>query len=94
MTNAKKTIIITGASSGLGVQLAIKYSAGGNNLFLIARSEERLNETAKICRNNGANVTNIIADVTEDRKSVLEAKSETDCGGRARTLRRQQLADK
>lgn len=43
MTNVKKTIIITGASSGLGAELAIKYSASGNNLFLIARSEERLN---------------------------------------------------
>ena len=65
MTNVKKTIIITGASSGLGTQLAIKYSASGNNLFLIARSEERLNKTAEICRNNGADVTNIIADVTD-----------------------------
>ena len=46
MANVKKTIIITGASSGLGAELAIKYSASGNNLFLIARSEERLNKIA------------------------------------------------
>ena len=61
----KKTIIITGASSGLGAALAIKYSSAGNNLFLFARSEERLNNTAIICKNNGANVTTIIADVTD-----------------------------
>jgi len=60
----KKTIIITGASSGLGAALAIKYSNAGNNLFLFARSKERLNKTADICRKNGAHVTNIIADVT------------------------------
>ncbi len=65
MINAKKTIIITGASSGLGAELAIKYSAKGNNLFLIARSEERLNKIAAICRQNGANIFNIIADVTD-----------------------------
>lgn len=65
MTNVKKTIIITGASSGLGAELAIKYSASGNNLFLIARSEERLNQVAEKCRYNGANVTNIIADVAD-----------------------------
>jgi short-subunit dehydrogenase len=64
MTNMKKTIIITGASSGLGAALAIKYSASGNNLFLIARSEERLNKIAEICRKNGANIVNIITDVT------------------------------
>jgi short-subunit dehydrogenase len=61
----KKTIIITGASSGLGAALAIQYSIEGNNLFLFARSEERLNNTALICKNNGANVTTIIADVTD-----------------------------
>ena len=61
----KKTIIITGASSGLGAALAMRYSIEGNNLFLFARSEERLNNTALICKNNGANVTTIIADVTD-----------------------------
>ena len=65
MTNAKKTIIITGASSGLGAELSIKYSTSGHNLFLIARSEERLNKIAEKCRDNGANVVNIIADVTD-----------------------------
>ena len=65
MANIKKTIIITGASSGLGAELAIKYSASGNNLFLIARSEERLNKVSKKCRSNGANVISIIADVTD-----------------------------
>jgi short-subunit dehydrogenase len=61
----KKTIIITGASSGLGAALAVKYSNAGNNLFLFARSEERLYKTALICKNNGASVTTIIADVTD-----------------------------
>lgn len=67
MKNIKKTIIITGASSGLGAELAIKYSASGNNLFLFARSKERLDKIAETCRNNGANVTNIIADVTDSQ---------------------------
>jgi short-subunit dehydrogenase len=61
----KKTIIITGASSGLGAALAINYSKTKNNLFLIARSEERLSEVSVICRKNGANVTNIIISVTD-----------------------------
>jgi short-subunit dehydrogenase len=65
MTNIKKTIIITGASSGLGAELAIKYSQKGHNLFLFARSKTRLNIIAEKCRNNGANVVTMIADVTD-----------------------------
>lgn len=61
----KKTIIITGASSGLGAALAEEYSRGKNNLFLFARSKERLKKIADICKANGANVTKIIADVAD-----------------------------
>ena len=71
MTNTKKTIIITGASSGLGKALAIKYSQVGNKLFLFARSPKRLQETAELCNKNGAEVKIIIADVT-DTKSMQE----------------------
>lgn len=78
MTNIKKTIIITGASSGLGAELAIKYSAKNNNLFLIARSEERLNQIAEKCRSNGANVVNIIADVTNSELMQSRIKEVAD----------------
>lgn len=61
----KKTIIITGASSGLGASLAINYSQTKNNLFLFARSKKRLDEISTLCKKNGANVTNIIADVAD-----------------------------
>jgi len=61
----RKTIIITGASSGLGAALAIKYSNVANKLFLFGRSEQRLEQIATICRENGAYVTGIIADVTD-----------------------------
>ncbi len=45
----KKTILITGASSGLGRELAIQYSKHGHKLILCARSESRLTEVSKIC---------------------------------------------
>ena len=67
----KKTIIITGASSGLGAALAIEYSKLEHRIFLFARSEKKLEQTAEICRKNGAFVTSIIADVTD---SVLMKK--------------------
>ena len=56
-------IIITGASSGLGEALALHYASGNNELVLIARREEKLNNVATQCRHKGAHVETIIADV-------------------------------
>lgn len=36
------TTLITGASSGIGEVFARKLAAGGHNLLLVARSEEKL----------------------------------------------------
>lgn len=40
-----KTVLITGASSGIGRQCAIDCSKMGAKVILVARNEERLNET-------------------------------------------------
>ena len=64
MTREKKTIIITGASSGLGAALAAKYSQNGHRLFLFARSKERLDAVAKICTANRAEAHVLSIDVT------------------------------
>ena len=64
----KKTIIITGASSGLGEALAIKYSSSENTLFLIARSKSRLEKVAKICESNGAKTMIIVSDVNDKER--------------------------
>lgn len=43
----EKSIIITGASSGLGKSLALYYASLGYNIGLIARKEERLQAVSK-----------------------------------------------
>lgn len=58
-------IIITGASSGLGAALALYYATNENHLVLIARRENRLNDIAQQCREKGAEVETIIADVND-----------------------------
>lgn len=40
-----KTILITGASSGIGKQCALDCSKMGANVIMVARNDERLNET-------------------------------------------------
>lgn len=68
-------IIITGASSGLGEALALHYAAPENQLVLIARREDRLNDVAERCREQGAEVETIIADVSDFEKMRLIGKS-------------------
>src|SRR5258706_10202884 len=49
-----KTILITGASSGIGAALARAHARPGITLLLWGRDESRLNETAAQCRALGA----------------------------------------
>jgi uncharacterized protein len=46
MKVAKKNVLITGASSGLGKALAIEAAASGHKLLLVARSLDKLNQLA------------------------------------------------
>lgn len=48
-----KTILITGASSGIGRQCAIDCSKMGAKVVLVARNEERLRETESLLEGNG-----------------------------------------
>jgi short-subunit dehydrogenase len=60
-----KTALITGASSGIGLEFARVFAAAKNNLVLVARSEEKLNKlAAELTANNGITVKVIAADLT------------------------------
>ncbi|MDE2492754.1 MAG: SDR family NAD(P)-dependent oxidoreductase [Alphaproteobacteria bacterium] len=60
-----KTILITGASSGIGAELARIYAVPGNRLVLWGRNEERLTATADWCLEHGATVETACFDLTE-----------------------------
>lgn len=66
MSKSSKNILITGASSGLGKALSIQYAQSDVTLFLLARNLKKLSETASICKDKGAVVEIIIADVCDD----------------------------
>ncbi len=66
-----KNILISGASSGLGFELAIAYAAADINLFLCGRNKEKLDEVKIICERLKANVSYKVFDI----KNSTEAKN-------------------
>jgi len=62
---AGKTIVLTGASEGIGRALAIDLAEDRPRLVLAARGGERLAATAADCRARGAEVLEVAADVAD-----------------------------
>ena len=62
---AKKSILITGGSNGIGAALAEEYASNGNFLAISGRNAERLNAIAERCRNKGAVVETAVLDVMD-----------------------------
>lgn len=59
------SVLITGASSGLGAGLAKNYAAPGVHLVLTGRDATRLEATAVACRDKGATVATGLFDIGE-----------------------------
>jgi short-subunit dehydrogenase len=62
-----KVVIITGASKGIGAELARQLAARGVRLVLAARGETELEAVAGECRKRGAEVVAVRADVAIER---------------------------
>lgn len=60
----RRSVIITGASSGIGAALALRYAKQGARLGLLGRDQDRLNAIAEKCGVLGASVRSAAIDVT------------------------------
>ncbi|MCA8421795.1 SDR family NAD(P)-dependent oxidoreductase [Burkholderia seminalis] len=72
MTRAPiRSVVVTGASAGIGRALALAYAQSGAVLGIIGRNEAQLESTAAACRARGATVIVGIVDV-RDAEPVRE----------------------
>jgi len=60
-----KVAVITGCSSGLGKQQAIRFAVEGAKLAICSRTENKLLETKRICEEKGAEVFAVALDIMD-----------------------------
>src|SRR5579872_5574568 len=64
MSKSRKTALITGASSGIGLELAKCFAADGHNVVLVSRSEDELRKIAQdLEKNHGIDAIVIAKDL-------------------------------
>lgn len=71
-----KVVLITGASSGIGLATSRRFAAAGAKLALVARSADVLNHLAEELKNRGSDAVALPADVS-DPKQVQRVIEET-----------------
>lgn len=77
-----KTVIITGASSGIGEAAATLFAASGANIILGARRQERLADLSNRIAESGGEAVYQAGDVSDETYAAdLVALAETEFGG-------------
>ena len=70
-----KTIIVTGASSGIGRATAKAFSVNGANIVALARNKNRLDSLQTECKSNSGKIDTIAGNVIKesDRQKCIDA---------------------
>lgn len=75
--NGKETVLITGASHGIGLELARLFAADGYRMVIVSRDEEQLNRVATEFRGLGAADVVVIAKDLSEPQGATELYQET-----------------
>ena len=78
----RKTIVITGASSGAGKAIALEFASFKHQLVLGSRNMASMEETAEECRSLGAEVKCVVTDVSEPTALIALADEADKFGGK------------
>ena len=70
-----KVVMITGATSGIGMACARKFAENGDRLILTGRNEDRLADIKKELVAQGADVLTLVFDVRDREKASQAVKS-------------------
>ncbi len=65
---SKNTVVITGATSGIGKAAALGFAKAGYSLVLCGRREDRLSSIEAECAGLGAHVLSVVCDVTQEQQ--------------------------
>jgi short-subunit dehydrogenase len=78
--STKPTVLVTGASSGIGATYADRFARRGHDLVLVARDKARMDELAeRLRRETGLTVDVLQADLTApDQRLTVEARLRED----------------
>src|SRR4051812_31345034 len=79
-TNSRPSVLITGASSGIGATYAERFARRGHNLVLVARDKARLDTlAARLRQENGIAVDVLPADLVKSSDLIaVEARLRDD----------------
>lgn len=72
------SVLITGASGGIGAALARRYAERGRTLILHGRDATRLESIAQVCRGQGARVQTVTFDVRDADAAIGQLGSLSD----------------
>jgi len=80
-----KKVLVTGAGSGLGAELAKCYSEQGDHIILVGRNEENLKNVLNHIVEKGFSAEYFVADITKKeqvdnlKQSIYKKHSQIDC---------------
>ena len=75
LKSMNKVVLITGATSGIGLACARKFAANGDRVILTGRNESRLADIKKELESKGTDVLTLTFDVRDREKAAKTIES-------------------